>query len=162
MKVEELKKIVSTLSVETMGEMLEEKGFRHTNRYLIEEFKPLLFWGITPDETVESEDKENDFKYIAKLYRQIKGYEGITFVDLVVWKLHRNQKCPMTPRKILLYTDAPINEEYEREQASPIKCAKCKKTYIKKEVMEWYGKVLCQRCVAITALSESYNVEIYE
>ncbi len=162
MKVDELKKIVSTLKVETMGKMLEEKGFRHTNLYLIEEFKPSLFWDITPDETVESEDKENDFKYIAKLYRQIKGYEDITFIDLVVWKLHRNQKCSMTPRKILLYTDAPINEEYEREQASPIKCAKCKKTYIKKEMMEWYRKVLCQRCVAIAALSEAALIEIDE
>ncbi len=159
MNVEELKDILSTLSVERMCEMLEERGFRRTNIYGTEEFRHSLFWHITPDETVESEDTENDFKYIAKLYGQIEGHEGITFVSLVVWKLHRNQKCPMTPRKTLLYTDAPIDEEYEREQASAMKCARCKKTYAKKEMIEWFGKLLCERCTAIAALAEAASLK---
>ncbi len=153
--LEELEKILSALNTEKICETLVERGFRLANPNYVWEYEPSLFWDVEPDGTVERKDSEGNFKYVAKLYTKIKGYEGIAFVDLVVWKLYKKQKCPMTPRKILLYTDAPIDEKYEREQESPTECALCKKTYKKKQLEEWFGRLLCERCLAITALMEA-------
>ncbi len=156
MKIEELKEIVSTLNLETICQRIEERGFRIINERPQWEY-PLSIFMSKEKEEAACEDEKEDFYYVAEIFRNFKEYEGIEFIRVCKWKLHRQNPCPMTPRKIFLYTSAPINEEYERELDSSVECALCKKKYIKRQLTRWFGKEYCERCWGLALISAAHD-----
>ncbi len=148
MNLEEFRKIISTVDCQQICEQMEKSGFRHAN--------PDYFWEFDIDEIEEKgrvaanlcyEDVFADMEYHVTLYKEVKGYEGIEFVHLRVFRIYMEEKKIPIPYKNLLYTNAPVNEEYERALNSSIPCGGCGRLYVKRRLVNCFGEYLCPRCL---------------
>ncbi len=161
MDTAELDRKLATMDWEHICNWLEEQGFRLANPDCEWEFDSKLFEDENVTKALEGyEDVFANRYYSANVYENIKGYEGFTFVKLVLWGIYRDHDGLRIPRRTFLYTTAPVNEEYEKIQASKIKCSKCKEIYMKKELMNYCGKWLCPKCLLAKLLKEGRKIHI--
>ncbi len=57
----------------------------------------------------------------------------------------KRKRVPI-PKKTMIFTDAPINEEYLRDINSIVKCDLCGEEYVKKQLLDYENKKLCGKC----------------
>ncbi len=159
MTIAELDKIVALTDVESICREIEGRGFRLANPDYVWEFPSSLFSEENADGKIEYIDKNAGLYYEGFFFERVKGF---AFIRITVWKIVKKEgeefKIPMTG-KSFLYTNAPVNEEYVREQERLTKCPSCKEEYKKKDMLAWSGKYYCKRCAAVEAITESIWIE---
>ncbi len=145
MTVKELRGIISSADMQTIGNRLLERGFRLAYPNLIWKYKDLFSMkkNIIKNVCYKNTDRGCDCR--ARVYQDMKNYGEIIFIEVVL------------SQKTLFYTNMPIDEEYERGQAIEVKCVKCKETYIKKSLIEHGGEFLCPKCLYV-ALIEGFGI----
>lgn len=150
MELEELDEIIRLMNVDSICRRMEEQGYRLANPEGVWEFNLLLIGkDCKSRKQVDWEDRFNHFIYHADMYEKVTGFDGIVFIDILVHRLQkiRKQQVPI-PYKRFFYTNAPVNEEYERFQSEVVKCARCKRLYARKNLIDWVGEELCGGCLA--------------
>lgn len=147
MTIEQLNEIVSSMDLATIENKLKECGFRTASKNGNWEFAPFeIAKAFNVEGTERYEDVFGDKKYHGDIHTQVSGYEGITFIVISVEKIHRDLDNMTFPIEMLLFTNAPINEEYERKQTEVCHCAECKESFVKGDMIELNGKFLCSDC----------------
>ncbi len=147
MTVEELNKIIVNKDIDKIHQTLEESGYRHASKGGRWEFDPVAIANAKVVENSEQfEDVFDDKIYVADLHTQVKEYPDVGFIVVTVKKVYRDKNNLEQAERMELYTTAPINEEYEREQAKICKCADCKREFPMSELCEVNGRLICDDC----------------
>lgn len=147
MTIEQLNEIVSTMDLATIESKLKENGFRSASKNGNWEFHPFeIAKAFKVEGTERYEDTFDDKKYHGDIHTQVAAYEGLTFIVISVEKIHRNLDNMSFPVEMLLFTDAPINEEYERKQSEICCCVECKGKFAKGDMIELNEKLFCIEC----------------
>ncbi len=150
MTVKELRAIISSADVQTISNRLLERGFRIAYPNLIWKYKDLFSMKKNIIKNVCYKNTDRGFDYRARVYQDMKNYGEIIFIEVAL------------SQKTLFYTNMPVDEEYEREQAIEGKCANCKETHIKKSLIEHGGGLLCAKCLYITLIKGFGHINIDE
>ncbi len=148
MTINELTEILSLMNLEKICSAIEEKGFRKAGESGIWEFNLSTLKKESADKIQVSEmDEATEQIFELTFFENCRAYEGFTFIEVFLMKRVKTKKIKIPiPRKRILFTDAPYNEEYERDINSIVKCDLCRREYIKKELVEYYGKRYCGFC----------------
>ncbi len=147
MTIEELNKIVESKNLEKITEVLQKCGYRHASKGGVWEFDPVAIAKAKAVENSEQfEDVFDDKIYVADLHAQVKEYPDVEFIVVTVKKVYRDKNNLEQAEQMELYTNAPINEEYEREQVKICKCAECKREFPMRELCEVNGRLICDDC----------------
>ncbi len=162
MQIQELEQIINTMDTDIICKALEDKGYRLANPDGVKEFDvPIVAEDESNTTNVSVEDVFDDKLYRATIHKNMKEYDGITFIWFVVSKLIRRPDITLPiPWKMFLYTDAPINEEYEKFQAEIICCEKCKRKDQRKKMLSLYEKTLCPKCFVKELRKQSKGIII--
>ncbi len=148
MTIEELEEIIKIMDYDGICAEIEGRGFRRASEDGVFEFDFYSLWGKSGyQKQVIKEDRKTDKYFHIRICKDCTGYEGLTFIEVYFCKIKKvkRKRFPI-PKKSMLYTDAPINEEYERDIHSIVQCARCNKEYVKKELISHENKLLCGRC----------------
>lgn len=140
--IEQLNKIVSSMNLELIKAELEQHGYRNASNHGKLEFDLMKIIEKERDAATDDyEDTFDDHTYWAEVYEHVEEFGGYDFI--VVTQL--NTKLDM-PSQIDMYTTAPINEAYEKEQEEVKKCKRCGKKFKAYELWEANGKYYCPPC----------------
>ncbi len=148
MNIQELEKILKSMNTTAIRKAIQKKGFRLANPNYVNEFNvPIKDLTNPYIQSVSVEDIVKNRIYTASIHKNIKGYKGLTFIWFMVTRII---KCPDIDLpllcKLFLYTDASVNEEYEKAQAEIIYCEKCRAIDQRKNFLLFNGKTLCHEC----------------
>ncbi len=147
MFLEELNKIVALMDLEKIQRALEDLGYRNASLNGVWEFDPVVIANAKKVEQTEHfEDVFDDKKFIGDLHTLVEGQDGYEFVVITVEKIYRNLDNKEFPCEMLLFTNAPINEECVKEQSQLCRCKDCKRTFTKGELVEVNGRLICDDC----------------
>ncbi len=137
----ELKKIIAVMDYDGICTEIEKRGYRRAKEGRAWEFKPLsLLIGSTYREEVVKRRRGKECRLA--LY---KGYEEATYLFVRVYG-GKQRSAEEAICESMLFTDAPINEEYERDIRSIVRCEACGRKYAKKELFDDKGKIVCNEC----------------
>lgn len=145
--IEQLDKIISTMDLDKIKAGIEQHGYRCASKHGKLEFdlmKILSENRITA--TDDYEDTFDDRRYFAEVYENVKGYEPYTFILVTQLAIYRDRNNAEFPEHVDIYTDAPVNEEYEKAMEEVKKCKRCGKKFKGYELWEMNGKHYCQPC----------------
>lgn len=151
MTIEQLNEIIATMDLEKIKAGLERHGFRHASKYGKLEFDLMKI--MEQERTTATDDYEDTFDdrcYWAEVFDNVTACGGYDFI--VVTQL--NTKFNM-PEQVDLYTNAPINEEYEKALEEVKKCKRCGKKFKAYELWEQDGKHYCKPC-----FQEEFNKKV--
>ena len=148
MTIEELNKIVECKNLDKISKAIIECGYRNGNKYAEWEFDLIAIANAENVERGESFEEIFDDKiYVGEIYTQVKEYPDTKFILITVKKIYRDRDNFEFPLAMSLFTDAPINEDYEKEQSKIAKCEICKREFTFSELCEVNGKLVCDECV---------------
>lgn len=145
--IEQLDKIISTMDLDKIKAGIEQHGYRFASKHGKLEFdlmKILSENRITA--TDDYEDTFDDRRYFAEVYENVKGYEPYTFIVVTQLAIYRDRNNAEFPEHVDIYTDAPINEEYEKAMEEVKKCKRCRKKFKGYELWEMNGNHYCKPC----------------
>ncbi len=155
MTIYELDDILDLKDADKIIDELQLRGFRRADTQKIWEFDhKSIREDCAYHRSAIQTDKLNNKDYCGTLYTNGNKYKGLTFITLFILKVKQNDGYVSIPTKAFLFTDAPYNEEYVTEMNSPCECHKCKKSYIKKELIKDENQLLCENCFADKADEE--------
>lgn len=140
--IEQLNEIISTMDLEKIKTGIEQHGFRCASKHGKLEFDLMKI--LEQERTTATEEHQElfgDACYWAEVYENVKACDGYDFI--IVTQL--DTKLNM-PEHVDIYTDAPINEEYEKAMEEVKKCKRCGKKFKTYELWEMNGKHYCQPC----------------
>lgn len=140
--IEQLNEIISTMDLDKIKAGIEQHGFRCASKHGKLEFDLMKI--LEQERTTATDDYEDTFddhSYWAEVYDSVKACGGYDFI--VVTKL--NTKLNM-PERVDVYTDAPINEEYEKAMEEVKKCKRCGKKFKAYDLWEMNGNHYCMPC----------------
>ena len=140
--IEQLNEIISTMDLEKIKAGIEQHGYRCASKHGKLEFDLMKI--LEQERTTATDDYEdtfNDHSYWAEVFENVKSFGGYDFI--VVTQL--NTKFNM-PEHVDIYTDAPINEEYEKAMEEVKKCKRCGKKFKAYELWEMNGEHYCMPC----------------
>ncbi len=147
MTIEQINKIIESKNLEKIHDALQCGGYRHASKSGVWEFDPVA---IANAKVVENsgqfEDVFDDKIYVADLHAQVKEYPDLEFIVVTVKKVYRDKNNLEQAEQMELYTNAPINEEYEREQAKMCKCAECNREFPMSDLCEVNRRLICDNC----------------
>ncbi len=147
MTIKELNKIIEYKNLEKIHDALQHGGYRHASKGGVWEFDTVAIANAKAVENSEQfEDVFDDKIYVADLHTQVKEYPDVEFIVVTVKKVYRDKNNLEQAEQMELYTNASINEEYEREQAKICKCADCKREFSMRELCEVNGRLICDDC----------------
>ncbi len=148
MTIEKLKEIIEIMDYDGICAEIEKRGFRKAGDKGVFEFNLCSLWDKSGyQKRIVKKDKKTKKHFSITLYKDCKDYEGLTFMEVCFSKMKKEKRKRISiPKDIVLYTDAPINEEYERDINSIVKCGLCGKEYVKKELLPYDIKMLCGAC----------------
>ncbi len=147
MNIEALNEIVKQMDLEKIQTDLEQLGYRHASKNGKWEFSPFdIAKAGEVENTERHEDVFADKVYVGDLHTQVEGQGEYEFIVVTVEEIHRHLNNREFPCEMLLFTNAPIDEEYEREQAKPARCQVCKKEYAQGELTKVNGRLVCKEC----------------
>ncbi len=147
MTIGQLNKIIKYKNSDKIHQELEKCGYRHASEGGRWEFDPFAIANAKAVENSEPfEDVFDDKIYVADLHAQVKEYPDVEFIIVTVKKVYRDKNNLEQAEQMELYTNAPINEEYEREQAKICKCMECKREFTIRELCEVNGRFICDDC----------------
>lgn len=150
MNIEQLNEIISTMDLDKIRAGVEQHGFRCASKNGKWEFD---MKAVSSAESVEAtelhEDTFDDRKYHGEIYTGVEEYPNNTFVVIVVKHIYKHIGVEAY-EQLICFTDAPVNEEYERKQNESAKCALCKKEFTAGELVDMVEKGkkhrLCNDC----------------
>ncbi len=147
MNIVELNEIISQIDLPKIRVLLERRGYRLASKNGQWEFSPVA---IANAKNVENSDRYEDVFddkiYVADVHSDVKEYPDVEFIVVTVNQVCREKDNLEQPIEMLLFTNAPIDEEYERAQSSIAKCDICKKQFTMSELCEVNGKLVCGAC----------------
>ncbi len=148
MTVKVLNGILANVSLPKMEAELMALGYRNASKNGKWEFNPIA---IANADSVKNSrryvDKTNGICYVADIHNRVKEHPNVEFIVVTVKEIYIfNGEIKEQPLEMFLYTDAPINEEYEREQARLSRCTICGIEFRNDELCEVNGKLLCDKC----------------
>ncbi len=147
MTIEELNKIIESKNLEMIHDTLQHCGYRYASKGGVWEFDPVAIANAKAVENSEQfEDIFDNKIYVADLHTQVKEYPDLEFIVVTVKKVYHDKSNLEQAEQMELYTNAPINEEYEREQVKICKCAECKREFTMRELCEVNGRLICDDC----------------
>ncbi len=147
MTIKELDKILELKDFDKIRAKLESRGFRHVNEIGTPEFElGIIYLSSNHVESSTQADKEGRLQYRGIILKDCNDYEGITFIEIVILMSFSQAYPKYLPTNAAMFTDAPINEEYERALNSPYLCESCGKECIKKAMSDFDNKLLCDDC----------------
>lgn len=144
--IEQLDEIISTMDLEKIKAGIEQHGFRCASKHGKMEFDLMKI--IDDERTTATDDYEDTFDdhgYFAEVFENVKGYEPYTFIVVTRYAIHVDRNLEF-PDHVDVYTDAPINEEYEKRMEEVKKCKRCGKVFKAYELWEINGKQYCKPC----------------
>ena len=145
--IEQLNGVIALMDLEKIGAALEHFGYRCGSKHGKLEFDLMKI--IDEERTTATDDYEDTFddrSYFAEVYENVKGYEPYTFIVVTQLAIYRDRDNMEFPEHVDIYTDAPVNEEYEKAMEEVKKCARCGKQFKAYELWEQNGKSYCQPC----------------
>lgn len=140
--IEQLNEIISTMDLEKIKTGIEQHGFRCASKYGKLEFDLMKI--LEQERTTATDDYEDVFDdhcYFAEVFENVKAFDGYDFI--VVTQLDTKLDFP---EHVDIYTDSPINEEYEKAMESVKKCKRCGKKFKAHELWEMNGNHYCMDC----------------
>ncbi len=147
MTIEKLNEIVSLMDLAKIDKALTENGYRNASKNGKWEFDPISIANANNVQNSERyEDVFFDKVYVGDIHLEVKEYPDIDFIVITVNNVYRDRDNLETPGEMLLYTTAPINEEYERRMSQIGTCELCKKQFPMDELCEINGKLVCDDC----------------
>ncbi len=163
MTIEELKEIIEIMDYDGICAEIEKRGFRRAGEDGVWEFELSSLWNKSSYiKGITKEDKKTDKYFRIKLYKDCTDYEGLTFVSVCFSKIEKfkRRRVPI-PKKTMIFTDAPINEEYLRDINSIVECDLCGKEYVKKQLLDYENKRLCCGCFCFK-MDKQFTQEIVD
>ncbi len=161
MTIYELDDILSLKDWDKISAEIEKRGFRQAGEVGQWEFKPsILHEQSAYKKSAIQRDELADREYYGTIFQENETYKGLIFITLTLFKIYKDRSNVSAPIRSRLFTDAPFVAEYVREINSPYKCDICGKEYIKKELCEYAGRLLCCDCLA-TAFDEECEKTSY-
>ncbi len=148
MTIEQLEEIINLHDFDKICEKIEDCGFRPQSKGCIEEFDLQKIKADYAEKSVVTKDENTQNRYEAILYTGGKLYGEQTFILLrlsTFRKAKKNLLIPI-PRKHILFTTAPYNKEYIRDMHSSTVCEKCKREFIKKDMLPYEKQFFCPPC----------------
>ena len=145
--IERLNEIISLMDLEKIKTEIEKAGYRCASKHGKFEFD--LIEIIKNERTTATDDYEDtfdDYSYFAEVYDGIKGYEEYTFIAVTQLQIYRDRNNFEFPSHIDLYTNVPINEEYEKSMEKIKKCKDCGKKFKTYDIHSLNGKEYCKDC----------------
>ncbi len=147
MTIERLNEVLAYKNLEKICKALEELGYRHASKNGKWEFSPI---DVAKAGKVENADRHEDIfddkTYVGDIHAHVEGQGDYEFIVITVNTIYRDKDNLEFPCEMFLYTNAPINEEYEREASKILQCSGCKKKFPVRELCEVNGKLLCDDC----------------
>ncbi len=147
MKIQRLNELVKSMNLQRIQQEIEKDGCRLAGKHGVWEFNPIQIARARNIERTEyHEDIFDDKKYVGEIYSQVEGQGAYEFIVITIEQIHRQLNNTEFPCEMLLFTNAPVNEEYEREQARIRGCQVCKRNFTRGELVELNGKRICNEC----------------
>ena len=140
--IEQLNGIIALMDLEKIKNAIESFGYRCASKHGKLEFDIMQI--IEQERTTATDDYEDTFddrSYFAEVFENVKACGGYDFI--VVTQLDTKLDFP---EHVDIYTDAPINEEYEKALIEVKKCKRCGKKFKAYELWEQDGKSYCKPC----------------
>ena len=113
--IEQLNEIISTMDLEKIRNGIESFGYRCASKHGKLEFDLMKI--LDQERATATDDYEDvfeDCRYFAEVFENVKDYEPYTFIVVTQLAIYRNRNNMEFPSCVDIYTDAPINEEYEK------------------------------------------------
>ncbi len=146
MTIEQLNKIVSLTDLEKIQSAMEKEGYRNASKCGKWEFNTIAIANANDVGNGERyEDVFADRTYVGDIHTNVNEYPDTEFIVITVNKVYRDKGIEV-PCEMVLFTNAPINEEYEKEQAVICRCADCKRDFAKAQLTEINGRLICDDC----------------
>ena len=145
--IEQLDKIISTMDLDKIKLGIEQHGYRCASKHGKLEFN--LMDILSEERTTATDDYEDTFddhSYFAEVFENVKGYEPYTFIVVTQLAIFRDRNNAEFPERVDVYTDAPINEEYEKAMEEIKKCKRCGKKFKAYELWEMNQNHYCKPC----------------
>ena len=145
--IEQLNEIISTMNLTRIRNNLEQFGYRCASKYGKLEFDLMKI--LDEERTTATDDYEDTFddhSYFAEVFENVKGYEPYTFIVITQLAIYRDRNNAEFPEHVDIYTDAPINEAYEKAMEEVKKCKRCGKKFKAYELWELNGNHYCMSC----------------
>lgn len=144
--IEQLNGIVSLMDADKINAALQQFGYRHASKNGRWEFNMFAVSQAEQFEGTEThEDVFGDREYCGNIYKGVKEYPGVTFAVVTIKRFHREKGIKIT-EAFECFVDAPINEEYEAEQAKVCTCEGCGKSFTVGQLCKVNKKLLCDEC----------------
>lgn len=145
--IEQLNEIISTMNLTRIRNNLESLGYRCASKYGKLEFDLMkILDGERTTATDDYEDTFDDHSYFAEVFENVKGCEPYTFIVVTQLAIYRDRDNAEFPEHVDIYTDAPINEAYEKAMEEVKKCKRCGKKFKAYELWELNGNHYCMSC----------------
>lgn len=148
MTIEQLTQIISTMDLEKIKAGIEQHGYRCASKHGKLEFDLMKI--LEQEHTAATdnyEDTFDDHSYFAEVFENVKDYESYTFIVVTQLAIFRNKDNAEFPEHVDIYTDAPINETYEKAMEETKKCKHCGKKFKAYELWEMNGRHYCKPCL---------------
>lgn len=145
--IEQLNGVIALMDLEKIKAALSQFGYRCASKHGKFEFDLMKI--IDAERTAATSDFEDTFdnhSYFAEVYESVKGYEPYTFIVVTQLRIYRDRNNFEYPSHVDIYTDAPINEEYEKAMEEIKKCNMCKKKFKTYDIYSLDGKDYCKPC----------------
>ena len=145
--IEQLNQIISTMDLEKIRNGIESFGYRCASKHGKLEFDLMKI--LDQERATATDDYEDvfeDCRYFAEVFENVKDYEPYTFIVVTQLAIYRNRNNMEFPSYVDIYTDAPINEEYEKSMEEVKKCQRCGKKFKTYALCEMNGKRYCTPC----------------
>ncbi len=147
MNIKDLNEILSCVNLSKIENLLLERGYRNASKNGVWEFDPVAIANASNVQDCEIfEDFFNDKIYTGNIVFDVKEYPEITFIVITISQTPGEKNQHSLPIEILLFTNATINNEYEREQSRILRCEICKRKFPTRELCEINGKLICDSC----------------
>jgi len=148
--IEQLNEVVSLMDIEKIKTAMETFGYRCASKHGKLEFDLMTI--LEQERTTATDDYEDTFddrSYFAEVFENVKGYEQYTFIVVTQLAIYRNRNNASFPEHVDIYTDAPINEAYEKAMEEIKKCKRCGKKFKAYELWEFNGTPYCKPCFQV-------------
>lgn len=148
--MERLNEIISTMDLEKIKEGIERHGYRCASKYGKLEFDLMKI--IEQERTTATDDYEdvfNDQSYFAEVFENVKDCGGYDFIVVTQLAIYRDRDNMEFPEHVDIYTNAPINETYEKALEEVKKCKRCGKKFKAYGLWEWNGNHYCKPCLQV-------------
>lgn len=145
--IEQLNGVIALMDLRKIKAALEQFGYRCASKYGKLEFDLMKI--LDEERTTATDDYEDTFddhSYFAEVFENVKGYEPYTFIVVTQLAIYRDRNNAEFPEHVDIYTDAPINEEYEKAMEEVKKCKHCGKKFKAYELWELNGNHYCLPC----------------